>query len=135
MGGVVCQRLVSYAEASTAADPGQHQAMRGGVARLSVEIMRSRNRAVADGCQARSLCSVQAARGQGREGYLDPEAAAWPGQGGQGGAVSVGDGLDDGQAETEAPPLSGAVGTEPPEGLQGPVGFGRWYLRPAGGHR
>src|SRR5258708_12261791 len=97
MGGVVCQRLVSYPESSTAADPGQHHAMRGAVARLSVEIMRSRNRAVADGCQARSLCSVQAARGQGREGYLDPEAAAWPGQGGQAGPLTVADGLAHGQ--------------------------------------
>src|SRR5258708_16446812 len=131
MVGLVCHGIGSYPEWSTAADPGQHHAMRGAVARLSVEIMRSRNRAVADGCQARSLCSVQAARGQGREGYLDPEAAAWPGQGGQGGAVSVGDGLDDGQAETEAPPLSGAVGTEPPQALQGPVAFGRRSLRPA----
>src|SRR5262245_9233244 len=69
------------------------------------------------------------------EADLGAQAAAGLRADGEGGAVRMGDGLDDGQAEPEALAVAGAVGAKPLEGLQQPVHGGRRDDGPGVGHR
>src|SRR5215470_7046941 len=58
---------------------------------------------------------------RGREAHRDVETPAGLGPGGEGRVVGGGDGLDDGQAKTEAVRLLRGIGAEPLEGLEEPV--------------
>ncbi len=69
------------------------------------------------------------------EGRLDLEPASWSRAGGEAGAVCVGDGLDDGQAEAQAFAAADPVGGEPLEWLEEPVYCVSGYGGPGVGDR
>ena len=60
-------------------------------------------------------------RRRGREARLDVEAASGTGVRGEGSAVGVGDGADDGQAEPVPAVVAGALAAQPLERLEQPV--------------
>src|SRR5579884_373823 len=71
----------------------------------------------------------------GRKAHLDGEPAVRPCLSREGSPMGGGDGLDDGEAESESILPAGALGAQALEGLEEPVHRRRRDHRPAVGHR